>query len=421
MEILSTGQKIKRARIYKGITLKELCKDSISISKMSCIENEKIKPDEKIIRYIADIIDIDYDYLVQDVYEQIENNLNQYKKQENFNDQIINEINENISYAIEYEYYDLAFELYHLIYKDYIKYLKLDECDAIIQNYYSVFRKVKTRENVIAYYYDMASYLYWREEYLQASVYYNRLIENLFYVDETYKNDYRMSEFNMGVCYYKANEISKAYDVLKKLVESEKDTNELEIKKVIYKYFALSCIKLSSSKQNEYIMRYENIKCKRVKNGPANDKVMFAEAYFYVKNDEKAIRYIKEAIEEFDKDDIKSYVLFLSTCIELLVDNKKYDYAIELAEENLNNAIYVDDIKLIEKAYYLKGRVLQSLGKYEEADRCMNLSLDSLFKFGSKKERYNRHLQMGLMYYKLGQTKDAVKYFNYALKLKKKL
>ena len=65
------------------------------ISKMSCIENEKIKPDEKIIRYIADIIDVDYDYLVQDVYEQIENNLNQYKKQENFNDQIINEINDS--------------------------------------------------------------------------------------------------------------------------------------------------------------------------------------------------------------------------------------------------------------------------------------------------------------------------------------
>ena len=55
MEILSTGQKIKRARIYKGITLKELCNDSISISKMSCIENEKI------ISYIADIIDVDYD------------------------------------------------------------------------------------------------------------------------------------------------------------------------------------------------------------------------------------------------------------------------------------------------------------------------------------------------------------------------
>ena len=43
MEILSTGEKIKRARVYKGITLKELCRDRISISKMSCIENGKIK------------------------------------------------------------------------------------------------------------------------------------------------------------------------------------------------------------------------------------------------------------------------------------------------------------------------------------------------------------------------------------------
>ena len=33
MEILSTGEKIKRSRIYKGITLKELCGNKISISK----------------------------------------------------------------------------------------------------------------------------------------------------------------------------------------------------------------------------------------------------------------------------------------------------------------------------------------------------------------------------------------------------
>ena len=50
MEILSTGQKIKRARIYKGITLKELCKDKISISKMSCIENGKVKADSETIK-----------------------------------------------------------------------------------------------------------------------------------------------------------------------------------------------------------------------------------------------------------------------------------------------------------------------------------------------------------------------------------
>ncbi|MGL5084459.1 MAG: transcriptional regulator, partial [Clostridium sp.] len=53
MEILSTGEKIKRARVYQGITLKELCGEKISISKMSCIENSKIKADENILKYIA--------------------------------------------------------------------------------------------------------------------------------------------------------------------------------------------------------------------------------------------------------------------------------------------------------------------------------------------------------------------------------
>ena len=53
MEILSTGEKIKRARVYKGITLKELCGDKISISKMSCIENGKVKADDEILKYIA--------------------------------------------------------------------------------------------------------------------------------------------------------------------------------------------------------------------------------------------------------------------------------------------------------------------------------------------------------------------------------
>ena len=53
MEILSTGEKIKRARVYKGITLKELCSDEISISKMSCIENGKIKADSEVLQYIS--------------------------------------------------------------------------------------------------------------------------------------------------------------------------------------------------------------------------------------------------------------------------------------------------------------------------------------------------------------------------------
>ena len=117
MEILSTGEKIKRARVYKGITLKELCSDEISISKMSCIENGKIKADSEVLQYISKKIDIDYNYLVQDVYEQIEENLNLLRNNKVPLNKIDEFINYNLEYAMDYSYLDLAFELIHRLLK----------------------------------------------------------------------------------------------------------------------------------------------------------------------------------------------------------------------------------------------------------------------------------------------------------------
>ena len=84
-------------------------------------------------------------------------------------------------------------------------------------------------------------------------------------------------------------------------------------------------------------------------------------------------------------------------------------------------AIITDNIRLIERSYYLKGTILQKLDKYEEAEKYMNLSLDSLFKFGSREERKNRYIDMANLYYKLGATLDSLKYFNLALTVDKKI
>ena len=56
--------KNKRARVFKGITLKDLCGSKISISKMSCIENGKVKADKELLAYIADKIGIEFNYLI---------------------------------------------------------------------------------------------------------------------------------------------------------------------------------------------------------------------------------------------------------------------------------------------------------------------------------------------------------------------
>ena len=47
---------------------------------MSCIENDKIKVDEESLRYIARKLEIDYSYLVRDVYDQIKYNVQEIKE-----------------------------------------------------------------------------------------------------------------------------------------------------------------------------------------------------------------------------------------------------------------------------------------------------------------------------------------------------
>ena len=78
-------------------------------------------------------------------------------------------------------------------------------------------------------------------------------------------------------------------------------------------------------------------------------------------------------------------------------------------------AIETNKIELIERAYYLKGIILQQEGNYRSAELYMNLSLDSLLKYGSKEERRKRYMEMGNMYYNLDEFKESIKYFSLAM------
>ena len=130
---------------------------------------------------------------------------------------------------------------------------------------------------------------------------------------------------------------------------------------------------------------------------------------------------IEEGIELFPKDNNEKQVEFLNYCIGILIDNEEYDKAYNIAENALNMAIISGNIKLVEKSYYLKGSILQKKGQYKEAEKYMTLSLDSLFKFGSRQERKSRYMDMAKLYYELGDTIDSLKYFNLAFAVDKKI
>ena len=206
MEILSTGEKIKRARVYKGITLKELCSDEISISKMSCIENGKIKADSEVLQYISKKIDIDYNYLVQDVYEQIEENLNLLRNNKVPLNKIDEFINYNLEYAMDYSYLDLAFELIHRLLNFYVENNKIENIQLLISQYYDLYQKSSSDKNTLIYYNDMASFFMKMKEYNEAINYFSKIREVIEENGIRDKKGYVYTCFREGLCYKETNE-----------------------------------------------------------------------------------------------------------------------------------------------------------------------------------------------------------------------
>lgn len=417
MEILSIGEKIKRSRIYKGLTLKDVCSSKISVSKMSCIENGKVRPDDWIIEFIAKKLNIDLDYLKQDVHEQIVNNIAEIESNKD-SDGYESKLEYNLGFAESYKYYDLAFKLMHLIFSYYLALNKIEKLQIVTSKYYDICQKTGTDENLCTYYMDMARYFYGTNEYAEAAGYYNsvrktamRIKNNSFLVRSTY---------NEAACYVMLENYERAYEISVRLTELI-DYFDADSKKANgYQLLAMLSIRRDMDRFEKYEKKSYELYGDDLLN-KANAIYNYAVAMFDVGMRDKAVEYIKKSLSSYPKDDKSDYVSFMITVIDELFEDDELELAQGICDDALNFAIDLNNIKYIERTYYYKACILEKLGEVRSAEMYMNLSLDSLMKFGSKPDIYKRYMEMGNMYYAMNEEVDAIKYFDLAIKLEKRM
>lgn len=420
MEILSTGEKIKRARIYKRITLKELCGEEISISKMSCIENGKIKADDECLKYISDKLQIDYSYLVQDVYEQIKDNIKSVKKSKHSLEKIESIIKYNLDYSFRYNFNDLALELIHILFKLYIKDNKIEKLQLLISKYFDLYQHATNNEQIIIYYSDMAEFFVKTKEYHEAISYYSRIIQ-IYEKDQIKFDDkYIYACFYEGICYKNINLIEESYKCLKKIIDKEALFKNDNDKGDYYHEFAIVNILLYIGEADKYLNIALNYKKDDMK-VLAKFKAENGDIYFKVHKDDKALIELEDAAKIYPREDVRGCGEFLIKCIDILYKNNKYDEAFSYISEALNLAIDIDDERLIEKAYYFKGMIHQKINDYIQAEMYMNLATDFLLRFANNEEKYKRYNEMAELYYNLNELKESIKYFTLAIQIEKKL
>ncbi|MGH4123119.1 MAG: helix-turn-helix domain-containing protein [Clostridium sp.] len=425
MEILSTGEKIKRTRIYKGYTLREMCDDKISVSKMSCIENNKVMAEPWVIELISKKLDIDIAYLNEDVRQQVEVNIKALREQvknglDSKDDDFESKASYNLEFAQKYNYYELAIELMHMLFNFYLDKRDFEKTQSITAEYYDLYLKTSVDDSQLTYYMDMARHLYIKEEYLQASSYYCNVRRRLSECEVPNNKKLIVVTYNEAACDIMLKNYVMAYEVgitlLDLLEYVDTDFKAAEI----YHMLAMLSIRMKNGKFEEYEKKsYELYKDRD--SSKAGAIYNYGSTMLDCNMKDRGVEYIKKGLACYPRDNMIGLVSFMLDCVNELIENDVLELAKTISDEVLNYAINLDDIKFIEKGYYYKAVILNRQEQSSSAEMYMNLSLDSLLKFGGKQEIYGRYLEMGSMYHKLGSVAESIKYFSLALQLEKKM
>lgn len=417
MEILSTGEKIKRARIYKGYTLKDICGEKLSVSKMSCIENDKIEAEDWIIDIISKKLNVEKDYLNQGVKEQIAQGISSLETEKN--SKILEQnIIYYLSFAEKYKYFDLCIKLIHMMFSHYLNINEYHKLQTLTSRYYDYCQKSHDDENYLIYNMDMAKFLYSTREFSQAATYYNNI--KILAREKEKFNILARATYNEAACFIMLGNHQRAYEVAVRL---EDLVNYLEgdiSKAEVYQMLAILSLSMDKGKFEEYEKKSYELYGHNLEN-KAMAIYNYASTLFEADLKDKALEYINNSLMLYPKNNKKKLVRFMLLTVDELFNNNILDVAQTICDDALNHAISLNDVPFIEKAYYLKSRILQRQNNSISAEMYMNLSLDALLKFGNKQDIHKRFIEMGYMYYKLSQVTESVKYFNLAISLEKKM
>lgn len=418
MEILSIGEKIKRARIYKRLTLKDICNEKISVSKMSCIENGKIEPDDYILGFLSRKLDISIEYLKYDTKKQFIDNLKKFNDVEEAKKEEY--LKYNMYYAKQYNYYNIAFKFMHILFNYYLDINRIELTRELASEYYDVCGRNKEDDVKLIYYMDMGRYLFFSGEYSQSANYY-RIINNYIEKNKIKNNDMKIKALYYEVqSYLMLTNYNKAYKMASELIDGINNVKDDVWRAKIYNILLFLSVKMNDINFFKYKREGE-------KYFGTDSKVKAQFMYncgLKLLKDHKlyeAKKLICDSIRLFPGKTNKKYSYFVSDLINDLINSKNITEYEELCDEILNYSIDINNYLIIENAYYLKAKIFEKLGNTISFEMCMSLSLDFLLKLNDKESLYNRYIEMGKMYADFNNVQESIKYFNLAIKLSKKI
>ena len=413
MNILSLGEKIKKLRKEKNMTLKELAGDRITAAQISHIERDKSHTSYELLEYLSERLDVSIDYLLETKEMQskkITDNLilqsEIYIKRDAL-DEAEKEIHEIIEICEEYGLSENYGKCNYLLGDIYLK-----RKDGATANFYfekALFYFIKNddKKRIFQCYMNIAN-IYFDEEFYQVSLtnyYFAKDILEEINIDDpdTYKELYS----KISKCYMKLNDSEKSLEFIEKIGNIDNDYSpEQEIELLVLKAKKLLAEGEYVESKDYFAKALKIIEKEENKDKLAQIYLTVGSIYAEMGDNEKFLEY-SEKVYDIKKNDTDEYMMnSLYNIIQSYIDADDFEMAkkyskLALAAAIKNKSKY-DEYKALK--YYCD--IYKYKGETDISIEYLIKCIEIVSKLDEEKILGNLYIELGQLYSGISKEKE---------------
>jgi tetratricopeptide (TPR) repeat protein len=407
------GEKIKKLRKEKNMTLKELAGDRITAAQISHIERDKSHTSYELLEYLSERLDVSIDYLLETKEMQskkITDNLilqsEIYIKRDAL-DEAEKEIHEIIEICEEYGLSENYGKCNYLLGDIYLK-----RKDGATANFYfekALFYFIKNddKKRIFQCYMNIAN-IYFDEEFYQVSLtnyYFAKDILEEINIDDpdTYKELYS----KISKCYMKLNDSEKSLEFIEKIGNIDNDYSpEQEIELLVLKAKKLLAEGEYVKSKDYFAKALKIIEKEENKDKLAQIYLTVGSIYAEMGDNEKFLEY-SEKVYDIKKNDTDEYMMnSLYNIIQSYIDADDFEMAkkyskLALAAAIKNKSKY-DEYKALK--YYCD--IYKYKGETDISIEYLIKCIEIVSKLDEEKILGNLYIELGQLYSGISKEKE---------------
>ena len=413
MNILSLGEKIKKLRKEKNMTLKELAGDRITAAQISHIERDKSHTSYELLEYLSERLDVSIDYLLETKEMQskkITDNLilqsEIYIKRDAL-DEAEKEIEEIIKICEEYDLSENYGKCNYLLGNIYLKRKDSRKANFYFEKALFHFIKNDDKKRIFQCYMNIAN-IYFEDKFYQVALtnyYFAKEILDEINVDDpdTYKELYS----KISKCYIRMNDTEKALEFIEKIGNIDNEYSPAqEVEMLVLKAKKLLAEANYVESKEYFAKALKIIEKEENKDKLAQVYLTVGSIYGEMGDNEKFLEY-SEKVYDIKKNDSDEYMMdSLFNIIKSYIDSNEFELAKKYSKLALAAAIKSKNkynefraLKYYCDIYKYKGETDISI---EYLIKCIEI----VSKLGDDKTLANLYIELGQLYSGVSKEKE---------------